>query len=178
MIRVVIVGGGIGGLSAALALRSVGATVAVYEGQAAQLGEVRAGVGLFPNSMRVLRRIGVGDEVTRLAATIDEWCMLAPGGLSYLIRSPVATARSSSLGMYRPDLVTVLAAGLPRGALHTGYRCVAFSHDDRSAVVTFDNGASAEADVVIAADGIHSHCNATSSSRARRCSPAWSLIAG
>lgn len=58
--------------------------------------------------------------------------------------------------MYRPDLVTALAAGLPRGVLHTGHRFVAFGRDDRYAVVTFDNGVSVEADVVVAADGIHS----------------------
>jgi salicylate hydroxylase len=58
--------------------------------------------------------------------------------------------------MYRPDLVAALAAGLPRGVLRTGHRCVAFRQDDRYAVVTFDNGSSVEADVVIAADGIHS----------------------
>lgn len=154
-IHVVIVGGGIGGLSAALALRSVGATVAVYE-QAAQFGEVGAGVGLFPNSMRVLRRLGVAGEVTRLAATINEWCMLAPGGSVVSHQVAGRDGAINSLGMYRPDLVTALAAGLPLGALHTGHRCVAFSQDDRSAVVTFDDGASVEADVVIAADGIHS----------------------
>jgi 2-polyprenyl-6-methoxyphenol hydroxylase-like FAD-dependent oxidoreductase len=52
-VRVVIVGGGIGGLSAALALRSAGADVRVYE-QAAEIGEVGAGVGLFPNTIRIL----------------------------------------------------------------------------------------------------------------------------
>jgi salicylate hydroxylase len=61
-----------------------------------------------------------------------------------------------SLGMYRPDLVAALAAGLPGGVLHTGHRRIAFSQEDRSAVVTFDNGVSVEADGVIAANGIHS----------------------
>jgi salicylate hydroxylase len=61
-----------------------------------------------------------------------------------------------SLGMYRPDLVAALAAGLPGGVLHTGHRRIAFSQEDRSAVVTFDNGVSVEAVGVIAADGIQS----------------------
>jgi 2-polyprenyl-6-methoxyphenol hydroxylase-like FAD-dependent oxidoreductase len=78
-VRVVVVGGGIGGLSAALALRSAGAEVRVYE-QAAKLGEVGARVGLFPNSMRILHRLGVADSVTRRAAPINEWWMFAPGG--------------------------------------------------------------------------------------------------
>ncbi|MDT7756270.1 MAG: hypothetical protein QOH27_2168 [Mycobacterium sp.] len=77
--RVLVVGGGIGGLSAALALRFAGAKVRVYE-QAAELGEVGAGVGLFPNSIRIMQRLGVADSVTRRGAPIKEWWMLAPGG--------------------------------------------------------------------------------------------------
>jgi salicylate hydroxylase len=153
--RVLVVGGGIGGLSAALALLSAGAKVRVYE-HAAELGEVGAGVGLFPNSMRILQRLGVAHSVTRLAAPINEWWMLAPGGSVVSHQVAGRDGPSSSVGMYRPDLVAALAAGLPRGALHTGHRCVAFRQDDRYAVVTFDNGVSVEADVVIAADGIHS----------------------
>jgi salicylate hydroxylase len=155
LMRVLVVGGGIGGLSAALALLSAGAKVRVYE-HAAELGEVGAGVGLFANSMRILQRLGVAHSVTRLAAPINEWWMLAPGGSVVSHQVAGRDGPSSSVGMYRPDLVAALAAGLPRGALHTGHRCVAFRQDDRYAVVTFDNGVSVETDVVIAADGIHS----------------------
>ena len=154
-VRVVVVGGGIGGLSAALALRAAGAEVTVYE-QAAELGEVGAGVGLYPNSMRILHRLGVADSVIRHGAPIDGWWMRAPGGS---VLSNQVAGRDGPIGflaIYRPDLVAALMAGLPRGVLHTGHRCVAFSQDDRSAVVTFDNGVSVEADVVVAADGIHS----------------------
>jgi salicylate hydroxylase len=153
--RVLVVGGGIGGLSGALALRFAGARVRVYE-QAAELGEVGAGVGLFPNSIRILQRLGVADSVARGGAPINEWWMLAPGGSVVSHQVAGRDGPTSSLGIYRPDLVAELAAGLPRGVLHTGHRCVAFRQDDRYAVVTFDNGVSVEADVVIAADGIHS----------------------
>lgn len=154
-VRVVVVGGGIGGLSAALALRAAGAEVTVYE-QAAELGEVGAGVGLYPNSMRILHRLGVADSIIRHGAPIDGWWMRAPGGSVLSNQVAGRDGPIGFLGMYRPDLVAALMAGLPRGVLHTGHRCVAFSQDDRSAVVTFDNGVSVEADVVVAADGIHS----------------------
>jgi salicylate hydroxylase len=153
--RVLVVGGGIGGLSAALALRAVGATVRVYE-QAAELGEIGAGVGLSHNSMRVLQRLGVSDSVTRRAAPINEWWMLAPGGSVVSHQVAGRDGPVSSFGIYRPDLVAELAARLPQGVLRTGHRCVAFRQDNRHAVVTFDNGVSVEADVVIGADGIHS----------------------
>ena len=154
-VRVVVVGGGIGGLSAGLALRSVGAEVRVYE-QSAEIGEVGAGVGLFPNSMRILQRLGVADSVTRRAALINQWWMFTPDGSVLSHQVAGRDGPSSSLGMYRPDLVAALSAGLPDGVLHTGHRCVSFKQDDRCAVVTFDNGVIVEADVVIAADGIHS----------------------
>ena len=69
-LRVVIVGGGIGGLSAAVALLAAGLRVEVYE-QARQLGEVGAGVGLHQNSQRVLRRLGLREEINRVAARIS-----------------------------------------------------------------------------------------------------------
>ena len=57
--------------------------------------------------------------------------------------------------MHRADLVALLADALPPGTVHTGHRCVAFAQDAR-ARVTFANGATAQAEIVIAADGIHS----------------------
>ncbi|HWR46331.1 MAG TPA: FAD-dependent monooxygenase [Pseudonocardiaceae bacterium] len=154
-VRVVIVGGGIGGLAAALALQSTGADVSVYE-QAAQLGEVGAGVGLFPNSMRVLQRLGVADEVARHAAPGNEFCWLRRDGSVVGHQIAGDDGFFTLLGMYRPDLIATLAAALPDGVLHTGHRCAAFSQDDHSALVAFGNGVTVEADVVVAADGIHS----------------------
>lgn len=153
-VRVVIVGGGIGGLAAALALRSAGAQADVYE-QAPSLGEVGAGVAITPATQRVLRRLGVGDEVSRRGAPIDGVRLHRPDG-SVVVTRQGAGASRSPLGMYRPDLVEILSAALPEGALHTGHRCVTVSQDERSAHVTFDNGGRVEADVVVGADGIHS----------------------
>ncbi len=175
-VRVMVVGGGIEGLSAALALRAAGAEVKVYE-QAAELGEVGAGVGLYPNSMRILHRLGVADSIIRHGAPIDGWWMRAPGGSVLSNQVAGRDGPIGFLGMYRPDLVAALMAGLPRGVLHTGHRCVAFSQDDRSAVVTFDNGVSVEADVVVAADGIHSTLQRYVV-RAGPCSPVWCLSRG
>ena len=58
--------------------------------------------------------------------------------------------------MHRADLVDMLAAALPPGVVHTGHRCTGFEQDGDVARVSFANGAIAEADIVIAADGIHS----------------------
>lgn len=155
--RIAIVGGGIGGLFIANALIAHGFDVAVYE-QAAALGEVGAGVGLAPNGVRHLRRLGFGPAVDRWGAPFG------PG--SHYFRhdgvsiAPVQVTDSSGtnamMGMHRADFVSFLAAALPTSVIHTGYRCIGFAQDGDSAKVAFANGAVAEADIVIGADGIHS----------------------
>ena len=154
---VVIVGGGIGGLFAANALIAQGLTVSVYE-QAPALGEVGAGVFLTPNSVRQLQRVGLGPAVEKWGARV--------GSGSHYFRhdgapiAPVQVTDSSgwnaTFGMHRADFVDFLAAALPAGVVHTGHRATAFEQIGDVARVSFANGAAAEADIVVAADGIHS----------------------
>ncbi len=156
-LRAVIVGGGIGGLFAAHALAGHGLAVSLYE-QAPSLGEIGAGVFLTPNSVRHLQRLGLGPAVEKWGARVG------PG--SHYFRhdgapiAPVQVTDSSgwnaTFGMHRADLVGLLAEALPPGLVRTGHRCTGFEHSGRLARVNFANGASAEADIVIAADGIHS----------------------
>ena len=58
--------------------------------------------------------------------------------------------------MHRADLLAMFVDRLPAGVVHTGHRCVGFEQDDDEATLTFANGARVTADVVVAADGIHS----------------------
>lgn len=154
--NVVVVGGGIGGLFAANALIAHGLQVSVYE-QAPSLGEVGAGVFLTPNSVRQLQRVGLGPAVEKRGARVGtESRYFRHDGTPI---APVQVTDSSgwnaTFGMHRADLVEMLAAVLP-GVVHTGYRCSGFEQTGDAARVSFANGAIAEADVVIAADGIHS----------------------
>jgi salicylate hydroxylase len=153
MLRVAVIGGGIGGLSAAVALRATGAHVQVFE-QARQLSEVGAGVGLQPNGQRVLDRLGLGPEINRIGSRLKGFRIFAPDGR--VVSQETYPAGVTQLGVHRADMVAVLAAALPAGVVHTGHRCTRFSPHDGFAVVSFDNGVSVKADVVIAADGIHS----------------------
>jgi len=155
--NVVVVGGGIGGLFAANALIAQGLRVSVYE-QAPQLGEVGAGVFLTPNSVRQLQRVGLGPAV-------DKWGALVGSGSQYFRQdgtpiAPVQVTDSSgwnaTYGMHRADLVDFLAAALPAGVVRTGHRATSFEQEGDVARVSFANGATAEGDIVVAADGIHS----------------------
>jgi salicylate hydroxylase len=156
-IRVAIVGGGIGGLFAANALIARGLSVLVYE-QAIALGEVGAGLILTPNSLRHLRRVGLGSMIERLGARIGPGSGFFRHGGSPI--GPYLIADSSGdlelFGVHRADLVAILASALPKGVVRTGRRCTGFGQNGETASVSFADGFQAEADVVVAADGIHS----------------------
>lgn len=156
-LRAAIVGGGIGGLSAANALVRRGIEVAVYE-QASALGEVGAGVFIFPNGRRQLERAGLRDALAKVGARIGDGSEFYR--LDGTVVGRVVVTDSSGwnglYGMHRADLLAVLADALPPGVVHTGHRCVAFEQDARAAKLFFANGNRAEADVVIGADGIQS----------------------
>jgi len=159
--NVVVIGGGIGGLFAANALIARGVIVSVYE-QAPALGEMGAGVFLTPNSVRHLERIGLG-------AAIEKWGARVGTGSRYFRHdgtpiAPVQVTDSSgwnaTFGMHRADLVAILADTLPTEVIHTGHRGIGFEQDQSGARVSFANGRTASADVIIAADGIHSELRA------------------
>src|SRR5579862_6883129 len=154
---VAIVGGGIGGLFAANALLAQGLRVAVHE-QAPAIGEIGAGVFLTPNSVRHLQRVGLEPAVEQWGARVGlnsryfrhDGAPIAP------VQVTDSSGWNATFGMHRADLVDILAAALPSGAVHTEHRCIGFEQEGRIARVSFANGATVEADIVIAADGIHS----------------------
>ena len=154
-LRAVVIGGGIGGTAAAVALARAGIDVRVFE-QAERLTEVGAGVSLAPNGLRMLERLGVGDGITRLGAPYATSAMRLSDGRPARYEPHEFAQAGLNVGMHRADLLALLAGQLPPAAVVTGHRCVSFRQDDRAATVGFANGATATADAVIGADGIHS----------------------
>jgi 2-polyprenyl-6-methoxyphenol hydroxylase-like FAD-dependent oxidoreductase len=155
-LRVAIVGGGVGGLAAANALSQRGIHVRVYE-QAAALTEVGAGVALQPNGVRMLRRLGFGEELLRLGARwLDPQFLRADGSYAASMWPAELAGEIEFYGMHRADLLGMLTAPLPPDIIATDRKCVSFGQDDARAVLIFANGERTTADVVIAADGIHS----------------------
>ncbi len=155
-LRVAVVGGGIGGLATALAFHRRGIEVRCFE-QADALSEVGAGLMLAPNGVRVLRYLGVGDAVDRLGSPIMEMIISGADGTEVARVDRGAPGGSERhLGIHRADLFELLASELPDDIVVVGHRCTEFEQDARRATVRFANGASYDADVVIAADGIHS----------------------
>jgi salicylate hydroxylase len=156
-LRAAIVGGGIGGLAAACALRLRGIDVTVFE-QAEALGEIGAGLGIFPNSLRQLERMGLGEALAAVGARISDGSQYyrADGTVVGSIVTTDSSGWNGIYGMHRADLLNVLAASLPPGTIRTGHRCIGFEQSAATARLKFANGKTTEADIVIAADGIHS----------------------
>ncbi len=159
MTRVAIIGGGIGGLTAAHALRRRGIEIAVYEATP-ELREIGAGVALHPNAMKVLRSLGL-EEGVRAAAGRSEWAVTRNGKTGRIISRASREQQASLFGTpgataHRADLLDVLAASLPSRVVTLGARCIAVEPDGGVAVARFKDGSEVEADVIIGADGIHS----------------------
>jgi salicylate hydroxylase len=159
MTRVAIIGGGIGGLTAANALSLAGIEVAVYEA-AAELKEIGAGVALHANAMKVLRAIGVEDGVREVAGR-SEWAVTRNGKTGRVISRTSRQQQAALFGIesatvHRADLLDVLADALPPGIVSLGKRCDQVRSEGDVAVARFADGSEIEADVIVGADGIHS----------------------
>ncbi|MDN3253326.1 FAD-dependent monooxygenase [Streptomyces sp. MA25(2023)] len=162
--RVVVIGGGIGGLTAAAALHQRGLHVTVLE-RAPSLQPIGAAISLSPNALRALDVIGLGDEIRGLAAWQGDGGLRTPGG-RWLSRSDAEAAAARFGGplvlLHRATLIDRLAALLPADAVRTAAdaRLVDPGDRDRPARVRTPEG-ELEADLVVAADGIHSAVRGT-----------------
>ncbi|MCW8378448.1 FAD-dependent monooxygenase [Streptomyces justiciae] len=158
--RAIVMGAGIGGLAATLALRRAGVEVTLVE-QTPRYTEAGAGIQLAPNATRVLRRLGRLDAVAALSGP--------PGHLSFRSWSDGTEICRYTLGrevddafgapylqVHRADLQQALAAAVPAGSVRLGTEVVGIDQDDRSATVTTAHGERLSADLVVAADGIRS----------------------
>lgn len=156
--RIAVIGGGMGGLTAAIALtRIAGVQVTVFE-QATALGEVGAGVTVAPNAQRVLDALGVLDQVRRAGATPDGHGVYldASGALVTDAAWEDSAKQYRNIGMYRPDLIEVLAREVDGESIRLGHRLASLRTEDSGVRVTFENGVTDLFDAVIGADGIHS----------------------
>ena len=158
--RIAIIGGGIGGLTAAVALQARGIEADVFE-QSAKISEIGAGVALTPNAMKAYRAIGLDAEIAAIGYEADYQTVRSWNSGSVISRVPRKGAYTREFGapyltMHRADLIEVLHRQLPDRVIHLGARCTEVEAGDVGAKVRFADGRQIEADVVIGADGIHS----------------------
>jgi salicylate hydroxylase len=159
--RVAVIGGGIGGLTAARALLLRGFEVRVYEA-APELKEIGAGVALGPNAMKALRSLGL-EEAVRSIAYESPFGLLRNWRSGRIISRTPRNDRFGASGCtaHRADLLDALAAGVPSEVVALGARCSSVEASSTGAVARFVDGTEVEADVVVGADGIHSAVRAS-----------------
>lgn len=156
-----ICGGGIGGLAAAIALRAAGRDdVVVYE-QAPLFGRVGADINLTPNAVRALDGLGVGDRLRETAARPTwrisrVWDTGAETSRLEMGDSAENRYGSPQLTMHRADLLAALDAALPADVVRLGNKIARVEPAGEGHRLLFADGGSAEVDILIGADGIHS----------------------
>jgi len=161
--KVIVVGGGIGGLVTTLALLKNGMDVDVYE-QAPQLGEVGAGIQISPNGTRVLQALGLEEALRRIAVNplrkeSRHWRTGKTWNLYNLGAASDHRYGAPHVLLHRGDLHAMLVQAVRRlkpDAIHLGKRCVDIIRTDGYVDVQFATGETARAAYVIGADGIHS----------------------
>jgi salicylate hydroxylase len=160
--RIAIVGAGIGGLTLSLALRQRGLSAEIFE-QAQELTEIGAAVGLLSNGIRELRRLGLFDAIIAASGEPTE-LIYRDGRTGERVASHPARVAAAYrkrfgapfVGIHRAELQRILAGALGSENLRLGRRLVDVEDRGDRIVPTFADGRSAEADLVIGADGVRS----------------------
>lgn len=158
MNRALIIGGGIGGLCAAIALRQEGMDVTVFE-RVTEMNEVGAGLTLWTNAVRALQKLGLTDALQAIGtpytrATIYSWQgeILSETPVDALLKK----FQIASIGVHRADLQAILLSTLGEGVVQRGAQCTGFTQNETGVCASFADGKEAWGDVLIGADGIHS----------------------
>lgn len=158
--KVVVIGGGMGGLALGKALLDRNIDVTIYE-QASQLTQVGAGIQLTPNAVKVLRGLGLEHRLAEFGFFPDaiqgrDWrsgrsvfCTPLAGVCERIYHAPY-------IHIHRADLQAILHEALPDRVLQLSSQCIDVADDGRSAIARFADGRVVEADLIVAADGIRS----------------------
>ncbi|MEB3189617.1 MAG: FAD-dependent urate hydroxylase HpxO [Snowella sp.] len=157
-LKVVIIGAGIGGLTAGIALKQVGYTVEIYD-KASELRPVGAGISLWSNGVKILNRLGLGNAIARLGGQMDrmEYRSHQDELLNQIELDPlVQTVGQRPYPVSRSELQELLLAAYGKEDVHLKSKCIGVEESDSDVTAIFEDGHRATGDIVIAADGVHS----------------------
>lgn len=162
--RVVVVGGGIGGTATALAMLREGLDPLVIE-QAPVLAEVGGGLVVAPNAMKALRYLGCTDRIHELGVRAEETRYFDLNTGAQIFSSRLGRPAAEVFGeyqhtMHRADLLDAIVSGLPAANVRLGVKVEDVTESADCVVVRLDSGETLEADLVVGADGIRSRVRA------------------
>ena len=156
--RAIIIGGGIGGVTAAIALKRAGLDVTVFE-RAEELLEVGSGLPLWTNALRSLYKIDLADELDKLGVQVTSVRVSTWKGDTLTDTSNdkhLKKLGTITIVVHRAELLTLLLKTLGEENVLLGMTCVGFTQDATGVTAKFANGQEVRGDVLIGADGIHS----------------------
>src|SRR3981189_2440563 len=158
--RILVAGGGIGGLTTAIALRHHGIEAVVLE-QAEVMAEIGAGIQIASNAAIVLREVGLESAIRAVGVKPQSYDYrdLRTGRMLY--KAPLGDEAAGRYGapmynIHRADLVQILFDAVPPEAKKLSAGCVAVSQDKDGVEVTLQTGEKVHGDVLVGCDGIHS----------------------
>jgi FAD-dependent urate hydroxylase len=157
-LHVVIVGAGMGGLTAALALRQAGYGVELYD-RAPVLAPAGAGVSLWSNGIKVLSRLKLGEAIRAIGGSMQRMCYLSKEGdalTSFSLEPLVKAVGQRPYPVARTDLQRMLLDAVGPEHVRLGAHCIAVEQNGSAATAVFLDGHRATGDVVVGADGTHS----------------------
>ena len=173
--RVLVAGGGIGGLTTAMALRHQGIEVVVLE-QAEVLSEIGAGIQIASNAAVVLRELGLETAMRAVGVKPEayDYRDLRTGRLLY--QAPLGDEAAHRYGapmynIHRTDLIQLLFDAVPAESKRLGARCVAISQTDDAVEVRLQTGETLKADVLVVATAFTPSCGSICAGRKRSTSP-------
>lgn len=159
-LKIVIIGAGIGGLTAGIALKQAGFAVEIYD-RVKELRPVGAGISLWSNGVKVLNRLGLGDKMAKIGGMMDSMEYLDSTGqsLNKIDLHPLfATVGQRPYPVARADLQSMLQEELESYGVEIklNHRCIEVKEDEKGVTALFENGHQAQGDLLIAADGVRS----------------------
>lgn len=159
-LRIGVVGGGVGGLSAGIALRQQGHDVTVFE-QAPQFSRVGADINLTPNVVRAIDGLGAGATIRRLGARPTfrisrDWDTGKETSRLGMADEAERLYGAPQVTIHRADIITALAEQFPLAQVQFGRRIRSLTQAGEGVTLQFEDGGSETFDVVVGADGIHS----------------------
>lgn len=157
-LKAIVIGSGMGGLTAGIALRQAGYEVEIYD-RVKELRPAGAAISLWSNGVKVLNRLGLGKEIASVGGQMDRMAYYSFTGeklTDFSLQPLIDEVGQRPYPVARTDLQAMLLNAFGVDQVQLNSKCIAVEQDADSVTAIFEDGRKATGDVLVAADGTHS----------------------